>query len=43
MRFESRRGQYGKNEKKMHFAIEKTFFSFLLLFFGWSFGFEFQR
>jgi hypothetical protein len=31
-----------KNEKKMCFAIRKNAFS-LLLIFGWSFGFAFQR
>jgi len=31
-----------KNEKKTHFVIQKNVFS-LLLFFGCSFGFPFQR
>ncbi len=39
MGFESKRGQ---NEKKSVLQFEKNVFT-LLLFFGWSFGFAFQR
>jgi hypothetical protein len=42
MRFESKRGQNEKIEKKTHFAICKNVFS-LQLFFGWFLGFAFQR
>jgi hypothetical protein len=38
MRFERKRGQ---NEKKHVLQLEKMFF--LLLFFGWSFGFAFKN
>jgi hypothetical protein len=32
-----------KNEKKMHFAIQKKHIFFIAFFFGYSFGFAFQR
>jgi hypothetical protein len=42
MRFENRKGQNEKKKKKKtHFAIQKRIF--LLLFFGWSFDFAFQK
>jgi hypothetical protein len=42
MRFESRRAQNEKNEKKTHLVICKNVF-ILQLFFGLSLGFAFQR
>jgi hypothetical protein len=42
MRFESKRGQNEEKEKINTFYNLKKIFS-LLFFFGWSFGFAFQR
>jgi hypothetical protein len=42
MMFETKRSNMKKYWKKSHFAIRKNVFA-LLLFFGWSFGFVFQR
>jgi hypothetical protein len=42
MRFESKRAQKKKNEKKTHFTIWKNIF-FLQLFFGRFLDFAFQR
>jgi hypothetical protein len=42
MRFESKRGQNEKKRKKKR-ILQFVKHIFLLLFFGWSFGFAFQR
>ncbi len=41
MRFESKKGRNEEKWEKTHFAIQKRIF--FIAFFGWSFGFAFQR